>query len=47
MFDVELTLEMAPTVNIIVYYIHDYGGIIYDRVTVNIDSSVARQVSFD
>lgn len=44
-FEVEVTKDMAPFANIIVYYIHSRGEIIYDRLKINVQKELTNRVS--
>lgn len=44
-FTVEVTKDMAPFANIIVYYIHSSGATNYDRLRINVEKELMSRVS--
>lgn len=43
-FAVKLTQDMIPSTSITVYYIHKSGEVVFDRVSVDVESSLKNQV---
>jgi hypothetical protein len=44
-FNLNITRDFAPSTSIIVYYIHDSGEVVYDRITVDIAIKLSNNVS--
>lgn len=43
-FEQKVTRDMVPSLNIIVYYLHEDKEIVYDRLTVGVESSLMNHV---